>query len=81
MGIAVGCSAAGAVDVGWVANVEEDEATTAGEVVSHADSLISTNGADSNGVVEFLVDDDVVGATDGEVVPEGNRVTTSRPLA
>lgn len=44
--------------IGRVGHVEVDQTTAAGEVASHSDGFVATNGANSNGVVEFLVDND-----------------------
>lgn len=80
MDVAVAGSAAGAGDVGGIADVEEDQSAAAGEVVSHTNRRVTADGTASNGVVELLVDDDVVGTADGELVPMAGELGLSEVL-
>lgn len=78
--VAVSGSTARGGDVGRVADVKEDQPTTAGQVVTDTDGLVATDGTSSNGVVELLVDDNVVGAADGELVPMAGKLSLGEVL-
>lgn len=60
-----------------ICHVDEDETTTARQLVSNPDGLVATDGAASNGVIELLVDDDVVSSTHWKVVPVSCEIVLS----
>ena len=72
--VAVAGGAARGEGMSGVGHVEEDEAAAAGQVATDADGFVAADGADSHGVVELLVDDDVVRAADGQLVPVSGEI-------
>jgi hypothetical protein len=74
MDVAIASCTTRASGVGRVRHVEEDQAAAAWQVTSNPDRLVTSYRAYSHGVVELLVDYNVVGSSNRKLIPVSSEV-------
>lgn len=73
--IAITSSATGREWVRRIGHVQENKTATTGQVTADTNCLVTADRSYSHCVVEFLVNNDVVRAADGELVPVASEIS------